>query len=58
MRRCSALFDIVVLAERIAAVNLTGVDYCRLIELRREVGIWASVVVADQARNAGGFAGL
>jgi hypothetical protein len=26
--------------------------------LRREVGIWASVVVADQARNAGGFAGL
>ena len=53
-----ALFDIVVLAERIAAVNLTGFDYCRLIELRREVGIWASVVVADQARNAGGFAGL
>jgi len=29
-----------------------------LIELRLELGIWASVVVADQARNAGGFAGL
>ena len=58
MRRCSALFDIVVFAERIAAVNLTGFDHCRLIELRREVGIWASVVVADEARNAGDFAGL
>jgi len=37
---------------------LFEVPYCRLIELRREVGIWASVVVADEARNAGDFAGL